>query len=131
MKRIYRDLKKRYLLSKYSKIENRTPSLITNNCIGGFLYSRLGSRFDSPTINLQFPRFGDYVSFCKKLAKCRDGVAIKISELLEVPDEIKSHFLKYGVIPSFPFALLDDNIIVCFQHYDSYLGGGIEMGREV
>lgn len=41
------------------KLKNRTPSILSNNCTAGVLYSDFGLPFASPTINMfmEFPDF--------------------------------------------------------------------------
>lgn len=45
------------------RLNNRNPTIICNNCLGGVIYHRLGLRFNSPTINLFF-NSNEYVDFC-------------------------------------------------------------------
>jgi len=48
-----RKIKRKSILSKYKKqLTNKDFSLITQNCIGGVMYSSLGIEFLSPTINM-------------------------------------------------------------------------------
>lgn len=121
LKIIYKPIEK-ILLNKHYSYRNsiQDVTLITNNCLGGYLYDRLGKKFISPTINLQFPRFTDYIKFCNNL-----DYYLKRAEFTKVdnlPIDIIEYFHGYDVEPNFPFGKLDD-IYICFQHYSSYEDG--------
>ena len=90
--------------------------MITNNCIGTFLYHRTGAQFLSPTINLQIlPE--DYVRFAENLGHY---ITCEIEEFTD-QDVIDERFYKYtGTVEHVPFPVgkLDD-ILLYFQHYKS------------
>lgn len=47
-------------------LKNKTFSIISNNCFGGFIYDRFGLQYASPTVGLSFPS-KDYLKFLKNL----------------------------------------------------------------
>lgn len=57
--RIYKENKRR-------KLKNKTPTIISSNCNGEFIYYDLGLKFLSPTINLSF-EMNDYVKLLQNL----------------------------------------------------------------
>lgn len=57
--RIYKEIKKR-------KLKNTTPTIISSNCNGEYLYYDMKLRFLSPTINLSFD-MNDYVKMLENL----------------------------------------------------------------
>ncbi len=46
-------LRSRYHLRKGRRLTNRTPTILSNNCVGGIIYHDLGLQFCSPTVNLR------------------------------------------------------------------------------
>lgn len=102
------------LLSKHSKIKNKrfekqlrsslkndNFSIICSNCIGGIIYSRLGKKFLSPTINLWINQ-KDFLKLIQNLKSYMD------KELVFVDDE------KYD----YPVGLLGD-IKIYFNHSEN------------
>jgi len=79
-------------ISRYNGLE---VTIISNNCIGGVIYSDFGLRFNSPTINLFFFA-NDYIRFLKALDH------YLTTELIEVEE---SHYLKNV---GYPVGVLDD-----------------------
>jgi uncharacterized protein (DUF1919 family) len=45
-------------------LKNRDITIISNNCIAGFIFKDLGIPYNSPTIGLQFTQQG-FVEFCR------------------------------------------------------------------
>ena len=102
-------------------------SLISNNCIGADILHQLHMQYQSPTVNLQilpeeYPRF------------CRDIEEYMAADLIDYRRECLSrHHIEYlnnmfGHIPNMPFALCKD-ILVCFQHYDTFIEGKIQWDK--
>ena len=58
--------RKVYHVFKSFRLKNKTPTILTNNCVGGMIYHDLGVRFFSPTINL-WMRDDDYLTFLEQL----------------------------------------------------------------
>lgn len=91
-------------------------TIISNNCSGGAILHSLGMEFKTPTINLQilpeeFPRFCQYL---------KTYLDLPLWEYTNISEEHERYLHKmFGGIPSMPFGLLGD-IIVCFQHYDTF-----------
>ena len=50
----------------FYEVRKQKISIVTNNCIGGFIYKKYGCKFLSPTINLQMSP-NDFVKFCQNL----------------------------------------------------------------
>lgn len=83
------------------KIMINNFTLITNNCLGGFVYHDFGMRFNSPFINLWIePK--DFIKFLKNM---------------DYYLEMKPVFLKYNNL-GYPVMQLGDILIYC-QHYQS------------
>lgn len=88
-------------------------SLICNNCIGGFIYSDLQLKFNSPTINLQIPP----ADFCKFINNIDKYLSYELEEVLPPPIE---EFKKLGGENiNFPVGKLGD-ILIFFQHYKNF-----------
>ena len=91
-------------------------TIISNNCTGGAIMHQLGMEFKTPTVNLQilpeqFPKF------------CIDLKYYMNTELVEYTNISYKHrkYMEkmFGGVPDMPFGLIDD-IVVCFQHYDTF-----------
>lgn len=96
--------KLRYMKCKkwQNNLTNKTITIITNNCLAGFLYHDLDLPFRSPTINLWLDS-KDYLFFLKSLKD------IKSKTL----NEVKKTRYEY------PVGIID-NYHVLFQHYDNF-----------
>lgn len=93
-KKIYRFV---YTYCKRKRLRNDNFSIICSNCIGGFIYHRLGKQFLSPTINCYInPK--DFIKFCSNL---KYYISLKLK------------FIPYD--KTYPVAMLDD-IYVFFNH---------------
>lgn len=55
-----------YLWRKRRRLENKTPTIIANNCTAGVIYHDLGLKFNSPTVNLYF-KAEDFLKFAENL----------------------------------------------------------------
>ncbi len=96
---------RRYLFNKRKQIRNKneTPTLITNNCIGGIIYHDLGLEFRSPTINLFFgnkdffPFINDieYYANQEPIEVFEDGQKFPIGELRKGTESIRLYFMHY------------------------------------
>ncbi len=100
-----------YIYILYSRCENIT--LISNNCIAGFVYHDIRMQFNSPTINLQIAP-SDYVKFVNNM----DEYLSK--DLIEITEPNVECFKKLGGGGiNFPVGKLGD-IVIYFQHYKSF-----------
>ena len=90
-----------YLARRKRKLKNKSPTVISSNCNGGFILHDLGLRFNTPTINLYFEPV-DYLKFISGL----DGYLS--AELTETMSE-----------KPFPVGMLDD-VKVYFMHYKTF-----------
>ena len=90
-----------YLRQKRLRLRNKTPSIISNNCVAGVIYHDLGLRFDSPTVNLFFEA-GDFVRFAENL---KEYLSL---ELKEIPSD-----------RPYPVGMLGD-VTIYFKHYRSF-----------
>lgn len=88
------------IINKRLKLKNKNISIISSNCIGGVIYSEIGTRFLSPTINLYIMP-SDFVKFVSNLK-------LYLESELEFIDENSN----------FPIAKLID-IKIYFMHYNS------------
>lgn len=84
------------------RLQNRKFSLLTSNCIAGYLYHQLGLPFTSPTINLMIY----YYHFKKMILNLNDY--LKLTPVAAIDPDL----------PSIPSALLGD-IFIHFTHYSS------------
>jgi len=110
-KKIYNVYEKIYVGRELLKIGNIT--IISNNCIGGFLYQKYGMKYYSPTIGLQFTQ-EDFVKLCKNFEQYMK------EELMESKDKMEEDFIKLGGSEvNFPVGKLGD-IYIYFQHYKSF-----------
>lgn len=103
-KTIFPIAKKRYLKNYQNRVRKKLRynnfSIICSNCIGGFIYHRLGLQFLSPTINC-FIEPSDFIRFC---------------EHLEYYLSLRLEFIESD--KPYPVARLDD-VTVYFNHSNS------------
>lgn len=92
-------------------------TIISNNCAGGAILHDLGMEFKTPTINLQilpeqFPRFCSHIIYYlfKDLEECKSFNSYQEQMLKKM----------FGGVPNMPFGIIDNDILVCFQHYSSF-----------
>lgn len=110
LEKIFGDLRNKILRAK---IKNKDFTIISRDCLGGYIYHKLGMRFLSPTINL-FMNADDFAYFCFHLEKY-----IKDSKLV---------YKKVGNIVGvdFPICSLVPNDInlptleINFNHYKNF-----------
>lgn len=92
-------------------------AIISNNCAGGAIMHELGMEFKTPTINLQIlPE--QYTSFCKNLPYYLGAKLTRAKTF--TPYEAAILEKMFRGIPDMPIGLLDDSILVCFQHYQTF-----------
>ncbi|MCM1139748.1 MAG: DUF1919 domain-containing protein [Muribaculum sp.] len=84
------------------RLKLNSISLLTGNCIGGYLYHQLGLQFNSPTINMMIKN----PDFLKLILKPEYYMSVK-------PKPYQSQ-----EFPEIPCAKLDD-IVLHFTHYSS------------
>lgn len=99
--------------SKRKKIVNKQISILSNNCLGGFILHDLGLRFDSPTINMFFHNL-DFFYFVENLDYYINQPLIEIKN----PRYDKN-------APDYPVAILSGNGIhkdleLHFLHYKNF-----------
>ena len=88
------------------RLVNKSPTIISVNCIGGVIYHNLGLRFNSPTINLYFSN-EDFFNFVEDLQGFLETELIEVSEAKE----------------DFPVGRLEYNgkkVDVFFMHYETF-----------
>lgn len=88
------------------RLINKSPTIISSDCLGGIIYHNLGLEFKSPTINLYFGK-EDFFEFVRNLRGYLE------SEIIEVKDSEKP----------FPVGELmynDKKITVNFMHYANF-----------
>lgn len=95
-------LRKNITRKNRKRLNNHDFTIICNNCVGGVIYSTLGEKFNTPTINLFFANPEQYIDFCSNL------------EYYLACDFIKKENAQY------PIGLLDGKIEVHFMHYNNY-----------
>ena len=107
----------KYIIRKiyniYIKYKIGNITIISNNCVSGFLYKKYGMRYYSPTIGLQFSQ-EDFVKLCENFERYMQ------EELKESENKMQANFTKLGGGEiNFPVGKLGD-IIIYFQHYKSF-----------
>ncbi len=88
------------------KVVPNDLTIISRDCLGGILYSRLKMRFNSPTVNLYLSN-SDFIKLCKNLRGFFE------SELVEIEDSPKG----------FPRGGLEfdgESVVINFRHYGSF-----------
>jgi uncharacterized protein (DUF1919 family) len=99
---------------KYKKLRELEPfTIISNNCIAGFLYQGFSIKYYSPTVGLQFSQ-DDFVKFCSDFW---DYMNCELEESENKNQEIFTS-LGGGEI-DFPVGKIND-IIIYFQHYKTF-----------
>ena len=92
-------------------------SIISNNCFGGCIAKDYHMEFCSPTINLQIlPE--EFPKFCANIRHYMDAELVEYTELSDEHKAYCEHM--FGYVPmEYPMGLIDD-ILVVFQHYESF-----------
>lgn len=93
--RLYKEIKKR-------KLKNKTPTIISSNCNGSYIYHDMNLQFRSPTINLSF-EMNDFVKLLGNLKWYMDQAIVPYND---------ERF-------DYPTGMLGD-IEVRFNHYQSF-----------
>lgn len=97
------------------RLKNYSFSLITNNCIGGFMMHGVKEEFRSPTVNLLIHDY-QFCTFCKRLKEYSE---CPVEEPTET-EKVKFQNLDYpvgilrGEIKGIP------DIVLYFMHYKSF-----------
>lgn len=58
------------------RLENSDITILSNNCIGGIIYHKLGLRFKSPTINLLIG-LSDFIELVENLKKYENAELVE------------------------------------------------------
>lgn len=97
----------------FYEVRKQKISIVTNNCIGGFIYKKYGCKFLSPTINLQMSP-NDFVKFCQNLD-------LYLNEDITEEQNCDPAFFQAlgGDCIDFPVGKLKD-ITIFFQHYKTF-----------
>lgn len=106
--------------------EKENVSIICNNCLGADILNKYGMRFNSPTVNLQILAC-DFTDFCNNLNYYRKAPIKQITNGIEI-NEIQKRCFKdtFGgrgideLLNEMPMGLLDEKILIVFQHYASF-----------
>lgn len=91
-----------------------SPTIISNNCLAGFIYQDLKMPYCTPTIGLYF-FFPDYIDFLKDIKK---NVLADIEFVTHSKYEEGNRRLKASKHP-YPVGLLDGRMEIHFLHYHS------------
>ena len=95
-----------YNKSKQNRLKNKTPTIITRNCMAGIIYHDLGLQFNSPTINLSMDN-EDFIVFLEFF-----GDFLKTEPVQLVQQQV--------TYPVGKFQLADKNIQINFVHYKTF-----------
>jgi len=116
LKRFLFFFRNRCIKIRYLRLRNKKISIISNNCIGGYLYNNFGCKFLSPTINLQIEP-EDFVKFCNNITSYLN------ENIVEQKNYDPAGFKALGGSDiDFPVGKLKD-IIIYFQHYTTFKEG--------
>ena len=91
-------------------MKNRTFTIISDNCWGGFVYQRYNLQYRTPTIGLFFYP-PDYISFLEK-------IDYYLSLDLKIINRSQSKYKHINPERDYPVGLLDD-VEIQFLHYSS------------
>lgn len=103
----YRKFMRRFCYLSYkNRLINKTPTVISSDCVGGVICSNLGLKFNSPTVNLYFSKkdFWEFVKNLEYYLTC---------ELIEKKDSDKSY-------PVGTLTYNDREIAINFMHYHDF-----------
>ncbi len=100
----------------YLQLRRKNITIISNNCIAGYIYNNFGLKFLSPTINVQI-KPDDFIKFCENLDSYISEEIIEVKN----PDDLDFKALGGGNI-DFPVGKIKD-ITIYFQHYESFKCG--------
>jgi uncharacterized protein (DUF1919 family) len=94
------------------RLKNKSFTIISNNCVGGGIYHKLGIPYSSPTVGLFF--FSeDYIRFLEHFEYyIKQPLQFKESSIYKEANELKK------IIP-YPIATLGDDVEIHFLHYRS------------
>ncbi len=95
-----------YHAVKKKRLNNFTPTIISSNCFGTFIYHDMGLKFNSPTINLFFNKF-DFIKFVTNLKGYID------SDVTEVQDTERPY-------PVGKITYMGEDVVIYFMHYKSF-----------
>ncbi|MEN2400553.1 DUF1919 domain-containing protein [Flavobacterium sp. MC2016-06] len=111
--RYYKNLRMKYAgdLKEYLP---QSPCIISNNCLGGFIYQDTGYSYLSPTIGLYF-FFPDYIEF---LSDLENNLKLKIDFVTESKYSVGNERLK-SAKHKYPVGLLGGKFEIHFLHYHS------------
>ncbi len=92
-----------YYLPKRSRLKNKTPSILANNCIGTVLSHDMRLRFRSPTVNLfmrpheflNFLESLDYYTNCEVEETFEEGIQYPLGVMHRGEEQVKLYFVHY------------------------------------
>lgn len=93
-------------------LKNKTVTIISNNCCGGYIYQYFGLKYYTPTIGLFFYT-EDYIRFCKRVEYY---INCKIEFINHNESKNKDKLNQTNKWGEYPIARLDD-IEIYFMHY--------------
>jgi len=95
---------------KLKFLQENDFTIISNNCVAGYMYQDIEAKYNSPTIGLQFPQ-EDFVKFCDSFAHYLE------QPIVLDPNPNQEEFKKVGGKEiDFPVGRLGD-LTIFFQHY--------------
>lgn len=95
------------------RLKNKTFTIISDNCWGGFIYKNLDLKFNTPFIGL-FIFSEDYINLLKNL----DNIIYKKLEFID-PNEskYKLELKNNGTLGKYPIGILNKDVEIHFLHY--------------
>ena len=102
-------IKRKHFLKKNFDLDLNGVTILSNNCLGGFLYQDFNCKYYSPTISVQIPVF-DFIKFVNNIE------LYKKCDVFEAPPFQHEFSEIGGGVINFPCGLLGGDIRLLFQH---------------
>lgn len=112
---MFKAIKKVIKKTRFLLLKNKSFSIISDNCWGGFIYQYFNIPYKSPFVGL-FIFSPDYIKMLKNLEYYLNSDLVFIE-----PNETryKKELIAHGTYETYPIAILGDNVEIHFLHYKS------------
>lgn len=97
------------------RLKNKTFTIISDNCWGGFIYKNLNLKFNTPFIGL-FIFSEDYINLLKNFD---DIIYTKLEFMDPNNSKYKSELENNGTLGKYPIGVLNKDIEIHFLHYEN------------
>lgn len=96
-------------------LKNKSFTIISNNCWGGFIYQRFGLKYNTPFIGL-YMFAPDYIKMLEDFEKIINNPLIFIEHK---DSRYKTQLKEKNLFDTYPIGILGENIEIHFLHYSS------------